>query len=299
MKKLNLCILLASLATSLAAQPIPDNTLVEANQDFQYAFAAELDNTNGAEMDYFQSDTQLRVSQPIDAYQVVHFGLGYRYRSYGWEDIAMSPFDELETLDLDLRYRRVFNRQWEASFLGSVSFGKASGGRLTEGGFGDGTRFMGGLFTTWHRNPTLSLTAGVLYMQRLEEDDLFVPIVGLSWRPNDRFHLYTFDGLYLEYDLDEQGKQTLKGSISYEGGSYHAESFAHSNGTVFNDLALEKEAWKLEVGYTYQFSANISLTPYLGMLFAQEYEYNQGDISLAKIEPDTQLIGGLNLEARF
>lgn len=278
---------------SVQAQPIPQHPAFTFEQDFTYAAPTGIDNAGDAELDSWTSSTQIGYRSPVGSSSNLAASVSYAISSFSWEETT-APWDELENISAGLRLTTRFEGNWSTLAFASASFSRATGETFSDGSFGDGFRVTTGLIANYRFSQKFSLGAGLLYLQRLEEDDLFVPIISFNWQPTARLRIFSFDGLYVEYLLTDDRSQSLKFGLSYLGGSYHVARFQGSD-----DLAIEQNGWRIELAYTTQLGSNLTLTPYIGAVLAQDYEFNAAGTTLAKLELDNQIIGGIRINANF
>lgn len=206
-----------------------------------------------------------------------------------WRHSGDLTDDEIvQNLDLMIMHEHGISDKWSLLEIGFVGSRYSSEAKI-----GDGVAFGLGLGGRYKRSDTFSILLGVMYVSRLEDDALIIPMVGFDWQITERLHLDGMMGLGLSYDLFGDGKSELAVGLDF----------------VLNDFVLEKDpidgaqaaispdGFGLHLSYTYSLSEHMSFMVKVSSYGEQEYEMlKDGDkVSSFTTEPTLFYGAGFNM----
>ena len=242
----------------------------ELDQSALWLPGSDLDGPDG-ELGESRFATTLAWSSFAGPNRITRASFAYARRNYdfsGAEPYAGS-FDTTNSFRVGGTVERPFSGPWSAFVSSGVSVQAAEGADFRDGW---NVPFVAGVGYLVSRE--LYLSAGLLGILEAETGGFVVPIVGLRWRPNDRFSVMTLNGVRATYKLGKNREWELLGSVLYETFVFAVddlEGFRRREGVV------SQEYWLARFGVSRGFGRMFEVGAYLEGRFSREFEYIDDD----------------------
>jgi len=235
------------------------------------------------------ADMEIEAGNYREGMLVGNFGYALRRYEAG-VDLVDDTFEEdFDMLSVGLRYQTQLQGQWGLTTFAGATFGQGEDGDLGEGG-----TYAVAALADYNFNQALTVSFGLAYFTQLGDDDQVIPLVAVRWQINERWMLRTYDGVYLNYDLSGDGRQTMDAFVSWQNDSY---SIGSVNG---DEIYLNDEGFVAGVRYTYTLPGGLKLSPYLGYWFGRQVEErDEHDHTLSEVDVDPTWIVGGNISMEF
>ncbi len=223
-----------------AASPAPAQSVREGGLDFtltargDVAFSADLRNNPG-EVAVYRAGSTLAVSgSPAENWRLA-FELSHEASWYNFTNATTiiagtaRPFHEMHALRLTPTATHTLSKDWAYFFGGILDLSFERDADAGEGFTGGG--FIAARYAV---SDTLALSFGALAKTRLEKSVLFLPILGVEWKINDRVTLATRGlGGSLAYRMNDRWTFELFGE--YQSREYRLDDTAPNIDGVLRD----------------------------------------------------------------
>lgn len=234
---------------------------------FTYLFDTDFKDNDAGKVSVTRADMRAGYVMKSDQ---AEFGLGglYEFSNY---DFSKLGFEEFNRLAFSAHYKGMANDNWGYFGFGAIEMAASTDAALGNGVMGT---FAGGARYVW--SDRLSLGFGAAVSTTLEDGSRVLPVIILQWQINDRWALRTLNGVTVTYDLCGDKKTFLDAGVNYQRREYRLEKNS-SFGNYNNAPSLVETLINIEFGVTHNFSKDIALRGFVGLVAGREYDvYDNG-----------------------
>lgn len=283
-----------------------DKLTVSIEPEFTYQFDASFENQLGVITDQSEISTMtyeipVSVTVPISRGQWMILSGSYEYRAYDFTRPLRDPadpsrgtlpdlWDNVEMPRFQALYNMIFSETFGAFVMGGLQGGWEKGAPSSEG-----WSYSLGAGLGWRPNEDLILLFGGMFVSGLEDDDDFLPFIGINWQVNDRFEIKTANGITATYQLTESGMHSIDAKAHY-----FSNEWRNDGGTAGNAPNATEETYiQAEIGYTLRPGEHYAIRAFAGMRFINEYTVRADGVDLLDVETDSQLLVGISGQLSF
>lgn len=220
-------------------------------------------------------------------------GWDQEWSQYEWrdDDVPELP-DQLTRATVT---RASLNARWQMNTNWSFFAGHDASWSVTGSEPENDGQTYGGLVSVRRRfAESLSVSLGLIWRTRLEDQTLVLPIPGIDWNITPRLSLRTAQGATLTYQPGATRRWLLDTGLNYERREYRLEDGGRWGAGVLRDQRLP---WL--GGLTYQPNPGMSLRGYVGCLIWQRFELQSHDGESESYSTRPGLLLGLSARLRF
>lgn len=241
----------------------------QINPGFTYSAEADFDDSAMGDVSVWRFDIPARYTLTLEQGE---FGLGgfYEYSEYDFGNITDDQ--DFNTLAFDAVWKSMFNDKWGYFLYGAMGWSASTDASLSDGFTGGGA--LGGRYVV---SKDLNFGLGLGVASQLEDDPMFMPIISVNWRINDRWNLRVLNGATISYDISGEQRFVLDAGVKYQRRQYALD---HS------DTAAIDKAINCELGATYRFSPTVALRGFVGVAAARNIEIRNDDHKLGDEDVD-------------
>lgn len=277
--------------------PRPSAAAAELTLDvrprFEYTFEAALDD---AATDVSITRTGLMLDLSIPTTERFRLALNTDFEASWYSFDADSPgglfddpFDDVYRLRLAPGFFYAVNQQWGVLGGGIVEFAGES-----DADIGDSTTYGGYVGARYAFSDGFAMTGGIQAKTRIEDNALFLPIIGFEWKVTPKVTLSTSGpgvGLRLNTVLSDEWSFSL-------GASWEPRDYRLADDSPIPDGIARDERVPVIAGFVWKPAPTISLSAYGGAIVWQELSIDDsgGD---QLIEDNTDPTGFVGFSASF
>lgn len=246
---------------------------ISLQPSFEHTFEGELRDGDG-KVSITRAGLNLRSSLPLREKLRLTFDAGYEHSSYRFKDVdnllpggvlagGKDPIKDAFLLRFSPGLAWSLNESWTLVGGGIFEFAGEY-----DASFSDAATFGGYFGASYRVDETLSFTFGAIVKTRLEDDALFVPLLGLRWQINDKLALNT-EGLGVRLSAKVSEPLSVSLFARYELRDYRlADDSPIPEGIVRDG--------RVPVGATisYRFSPQFELSASAGAIVYQRYTFD-------------------------
>lgn len=284
--------LFTSLASRAHAAP-----MMGIEVGYEQSTDADLKGTGGESLKISRTSASFHLIQPFAQGHVLTYAVeGARY---DYDFSSPQPWKEVDQVSHTIVYEHRLSEQWSVMGLGILrsawSTNPSAPGRNDELGFGDGVGWIGGIGAKYRRSESLSYLFGVVYVTRLEDNDLVIPLVGVEWAISDRLTLEAMMDLNLKFDLFGDGSGIINLGLDYALSDFRIPGDA----TDQTEAAVRPEGVGLSLGYTHQLTEQVALSAKVTGYSDQEFKTYRDGHKVSSFKTDSSVFFGVGLTVNF
>lgn len=286
--------LTAGEATLPSAYPMSSQWV--PSLDLGYLHQLDSDADLGGSFSVDRANLNLGLTRVYGPGKMAGVSIGFGYHDYHFENMAVNPWNEMQSLSLAFPVRWSLDKRWSLFFLPSARANFETGADLSDS-------VTGGLLAgvSYQFSDRLSIGPGLGMSSELEDSFNIFPILLIKWEISDELVLQTGrglgasqgPGLTLSWQAAEKWELSL-------GARYERLRFRlDDNGANPNGVGEEK-GLPVYLGATYQISEDSEISLYAGLKFAGSLEVdNASGDSIYKSDHDAAPFVGLSWNAKF
>jgi len=252
----------AIIATSFLSASEDTSCFLEGS--YHYASASDLGDGSGNTLERRTTTASLGFSRSIGPEGTLSMALDWGQTEFDFG--SEKRWDAVDQLAANVRYEQGLGGRWNLLGLARVASSVESGAAF-EDGFTWGLALGG----RYRASESLSWIVGIAYLDRLEDDALVLPLVGVEWQINDHFRLNSLIGLELSYDVRGDGASVLSFGVDYQLEDFRLEQ----RSTNAAEAAVRPEGVGLYLAYSQRLYGGLS------MLLRANYVGEQEFVTLA------------------
>jgi len=270
-----------------------DKLTIDVRPRFEYAFESSLDDSP---TDVSVARTGLIVDFGIPVSDRFKLSMNtdfeaswYSFDSEPSAGLFADPFNDVYRFRVSPGFFYAINQQWGVIGGAIVEFAGES-----DADIGDSATYGGYAGARYAFNEDFAMTAGLQAKTRIEDDMLFLPILGFEWRVTPRVTLATSGpgiGLRLTTMLNEEWSFSL-------GASWEPRDYRLSDDAPIPDGVARDERVPVIAGFTWKPKPGISLNLYGGAIVWQELSLDDADGNQL-VEDNTDPTGFVGFTAGF
>lgn len=133
-----------------------------------------------------------------NTYTQIGLNVSYSAVTYDFEQEMDEtiPFDRTNQMMATLTIGQPLNRDWAIVGLFQTEAAWARDSEIEEG-----LNYVGFVGVLWRISPDLNVTVGAIGIVRPEDDNTYLPIASFEWQLTEEFRLYSYNGVYAEWDF--------------------------------------------------------------------------------------------------
>jgi hypothetical protein len=238
---------------------------VDVRPRFEYAFESSLDDSP-TDVSIARTGLILDFNMPVN--ERLKFALNtdfeaswYSFESDAGAGVFEDPFNDVYRFRLSPGFFYVLNQQWGILGGGIVEIAGESDADL-----GDSATYGGFVGARYAFSDGFAMTGGIQAKTRIEDNALFIPIIGFEWKVTPKVTLSTSGpgvGLRLNTVLNEQWSASI-------GVSWEPRDYRLSDDAPIPDGVARDERVPVILGFVYKPTPTISLSAYGGAIVWQQ-----------------------------
>ncbi len=209
---------------------------------------------------------------------------------YSYDFDGVERWKDVKEFESFFMYESGISDRWSLLGLGLVRSGYEE-----NASFSDGLMWGAGLGAKYRSSDTLAYSFGVAYISRLEEDGLWIPIVGVEWQINDRLYLESMLSFELVYDVTGDGGSLLSAGLDYNLGDFSLGK----NAAAVAESAVHPEGFGFFVGYEQAITDSFSISAVVSAQGEQKFETWSDDQKISSFKTKSGLVYGVGFEFSF
>ena len=246
-----------------------------------------------------QQKSEIGAMREFSKGKILYLGAGFERSNFPnltADNLRLSPYNKLDTLQLNSRYTFSDLGDWTGYAMGSVDLAVADQASIS-----DGYSMIATAGASYAINPKLRLSFGLLTTRSPLMHLHAMPIIGIDWDITDRLKLRTLNGAFLTYDLGQSTQLDL--SVQYRDQSF-AIDVENLQGTVFmkmdDDGTLEESSIIGTLGVKHNWKDVFSIRAFAEIVGNRDYEIIVDDEQIQKAtEKDKAISFGVEGGIRF
>ncbi len=262
---------------------------------FEYSFQTSLDDA-AADVSIARAGLMLDLAVPVN--ERLKFALNTDFEASWYEfdsgpsaGLFDDPFNDVYRFRIAPGVFYAIDQQWGILGGGIVEVAGESGADV-----GDATTFGGYFGVRYAFSENFAMTGGVQGKTRIEDNALFLPIIGFEWKVSPRVTLSTSGpgaGLRLNAAIDERWSVSL-------GASWEARDYRLADDSPIPDGVARDERVPVILGVVFKPTEKITLSAYGGAIVWQELSLdNSSGTELAEDNTDPAMFIGFTASFRF
>ena len=259
------------------------------SQSFSHTFDSDVKDGGSGDVNISRAKTDISYENAIGEGKL-NLGFNYEYSDYDFS--RPNTLDDTEVLGLAVKYSHKINEEWGVfGRLGSTWAYETDQSSMSDSQF---YTISAGASYAW--NEDLKLYFGLTFLERFEDNNTFLPLIGILWKIDERWTLKTANGATLFYDLTKDGKCMLDFGVRYEWRQYRLEDGALGDG---RKAATVEKAFVGFAGLTHHFTDHFSLRGFFEISGDREFTGRSGGHDRGDVEADPAATVGLSLNLGF
>ena len=246
-----------------------------------------------------QQRSEIGAMKEFSKDRILYLGAGFERSNFPnltADNLKLSPYNKLDTLQLNSRYTFSDLGDWTGYAMGSVDLAVADQANIS-----DGYSMIATAGASYVINPKLRFSFGLLTTRSPATHLHAMPIIGIDWDITDRLKLRTLNGAFLTYDLGQSTQLDL--SVQYRDQSFTID-VENLRGTVFmkmdKDGTLEESSIIGTLGVKHNWKDVFSIRAFAEIVGNRDYEIIVDDEQVQKVaEKDKAISFGVEGGIRF
>lgn len=200
-----------------------------------------------------------------------------------------APVESLSTHSFDALYRGQLGAEWTGLALIGFDLGMEDGAA-----FDDALTWRALALAGRDVREDLSLQLGVFAFDRLEDDPLVVPAIGVDWRIDSSMRL-TLYGPRARFSYRYEDGAELFARAAWRNDQFRLDDSGPNPEGTFSDAALSVVAgMRFDAGIGEGTLATSQLEVYAGAILDRELEFRIGDVEVGTSDVSSGVVFGLN-----
>ncbi|MEO0796390.1 MAG: hypothetical protein AAFX93_14565 [Verrucomicrobiota bacterium] len=255
------------------------------SQNYEHAFAADLDNGNGdVAANRFTTVVDYATRWERGFWRA---GISFEYTDWQWggPDLFGDTYE--------LNFNTIFGQRFVDSDWGLVGVLGASLGAERDGGdLGRGGSYRVGVAATYYFGGFNSFSLGVMAIGQEEDDMFLLPLPILNWQITEDINLRTFNGFTISYDISGNKSTEIDFTTEYESDLFRLSTRQPIPGIARAPI-VEKQSIVLAGGVTQRLGGGFYIRGYLEGIVWREFKFRHDHSTFYEVTVDPAFAIGL------